>query len=43
VAGEFIDIARSIEKRVIRMQMEVGKLGGHTSMLSPCVGWKTRP
>ena len=35
VRGQFIDVAGSIEKRVIRMQMEVGKLGGHTSMLSP--------
>ncbi len=34
VGGELIDVAGSIEERVIGMQMEVGKLGGHTSMLS---------
>jgi len=35
VGGEFIDVAGSIKERVIRVQMEVGKLGGHSSMLSP--------
>jgi hypothetical protein len=42
VAGKFIDIAGSIEERVIRVQMEVGKLGGHISMLSLQPVRKTR-
>ena len=35
VGGELVDVTGSIKERVIRMQMEVGKLGGHSSMLSP--------
>jgi len=34
VRGQFVDIACSIEKRVISMEMKMGKLGGHDSMLS---------
>jgi hypothetical protein len=35
VCGELVDIAGPIEKRVISMEMEMRKLGGHNSMLSP--------
>jgi hypothetical protein len=38
VGSKFVDVTGSIEERVIRMQMEVGKLSGHSSMLSLRLG-----
>src|SRR5215469_1433159 len=37
VAREFVDVTGAVQERVVSMKMEVGKLGGHASMLS--LGW----
>ncbi len=43
VACKFIDVASSVKKRVVGVQVEMRKLGGHTSMLSLKPMRKTRP
>ena len=35
VRSQFVDVARPVQKRIIRMKMEVGKLCCHSSSLEP--------
>ena len=42
VGGQFVDIAGSVEERVISMEMEVGKLCCHTYDVKPPWVRKTR-